>query len=114
MPGGRHGLQNRRLGTLCRGVGSIPTLSAISFAFSSVDGGSGGLPSDPDSPVGSSGERAIPTQSVDVNAGGDLALALGRLLIALASTEAGSDLSERTKWTSTHVADRLDRRLSAI
>ena len=29
MPGGRHGLQNRRLGTLCRGVGSIPTLSAI-------------------------------------------------------------------------------------
>ena len=28
MPGGRHGLQNRRLGTLCRGVGSIPTLSA--------------------------------------------------------------------------------------
>jgi len=43
-----------------------------------------------------------------------LALALGRLLIALASTEAGSDLSERTKWTSTHVADRLDRRLSAI
>ena len=29
MPGGRHGLQNRRPGTPCRGVGSIPTLSAI-------------------------------------------------------------------------------------
>ena len=28
MPGGRRGLQNRRPGTLCRGVGSIPTLSA--------------------------------------------------------------------------------------
>ena len=28
MPGGRHGLQNRRPDTLCRGVGSIPTLSA--------------------------------------------------------------------------------------
>ena len=28
MPGGRHGLQNRRPDTSCRGVGSIPTLSA--------------------------------------------------------------------------------------
>ena len=34
MPGGRHGLQNRRPGTPCRGVGSIPTLSAISSEFS--------------------------------------------------------------------------------
>jgi hypothetical protein len=31
VPGGRHDLQNRRLGTLCRGVGSIPTLSANSL-----------------------------------------------------------------------------------
>jgi hypothetical protein len=28
VPGGRRGLQNRRPDTLCRGVGSIPTLSA--------------------------------------------------------------------------------------
>ena len=31
MPGGRRGLQSRCPDTLCRGVGSIPTLSANVF-----------------------------------------------------------------------------------
>ena len=45
MPGGRHGLQNRRPDTLCRGVGSIPTLSANLRSDRRASAGSASRPS---------------------------------------------------------------------